>query len=304
MSAKATLQDLPIRLALGLLWLLHWLPLPVLAGLARALGHLLYRLAGSRRKVGLRNLELCFPQMPLAKREALLKAHFGWLTQSLLDRAVLWWAPEGRIRRLIQVEGDIGLAERVWRTEQRATMWLCPHFVGLDVAGAAILLKQAQPGASIYQAQSNPLMDRMMKRGRLRFGDAEIFSRKDSIKPLLRAIRAGRGFFNLPDMDFGMQDAAFVPFYGIPAATLLAPSRMARTLNMVVQPVIVEMLPRGQGWRVHFQEPLADFPTPDAEADTLRLNRYIEGQIARQPAQYLWVHKRFKTRPEGEAGLY
>ena len=301
---KAWLQDLPIRLALGLLWLLHWLPLPVLAGLSRALGALLYRLAGSRRKVGLRNLALCFPQMTLAERERLLKAHFGWLTQSLLDRAVLWWAPEGRIRRLIQVEGDIGLAERVWRTEQRATMWLCPHFVGLDVAGAAILLKQTQPGASIYQAQSHPLMDQLMKRGRLRFGDAEIFPRQDSIKPLLRAIRAGRGFFNLPDMDFGMQDAAFVPFFGIPAATLLAPSRMARTLNMVVQPVIVEILPRGQGWRVRFEAPLSDFPSADAVADTLRLNRYIEDQIARQPAQYLWVHKRFKTRPEGEAGLY
>ena len=159
---------------------------------------------------------------------ALLKQHFQWLTQSLLDRAVLWWAPESRIRRLIQVEGDIGLAERTWQAEGRATMWLCPHFVGLDVAGAAILLKQPRPGASIYQAQSHPLLDRLMKQGRLRFGDAEIFPRQDSIKPLLRAVKAGRGFFNLPDMDFGMQDAAFVPFFGVPAATLLAPSRLAR----------------------------------------------------------------------------
>jgi len=297
-------KEAGIRAGLGLLWLLHWLPLPVLAAIARGMGALLYRLAGSRRKVGLRNLELCFPAMPVAERKALLKRHFQWLTQSLLDRAVLWWAPHARIRRLIQVEGDIGLAERTWREEGRATMWLCPHFVGLDVAGAAILLCQAQPGASIYQTQSHPLLDRLMKQGRLRFGNADIFPRQDSIKPLLRAIRAGHGFFNLPDMDFGLQDAAFVPFFGIQAATLLAPSRMSRMLNMVVQPVIAELLPGGRGWKVHFMPPLANFPTPDAEADTLALNRYIEGEILKNPAQYLWVHKRFKTRPEGEPGLY
>ena len=298
------LKDLPIRLALGLLWLLHFLPLPVLAAFARGLGALLYRLAKSRRKVGLRNLELCFPHLPLAEREALLQAHFGWLTQSLLDRAVLWWASPARIKRLIHIEGDIGLAEREWATHQRATMWLCPHFVGLDVAGASILLCQQQPGASIYQSQSNPLMDKLMKRGRLRFGNAEIFPRQDSIKPLLRAVKSGAGFFNLPDMDFGMQDAAFVPFYGIPAATLLAPSRLARMLGMVVQPVIAEILPGGRGWKIKFLPPLEGFPTKDAEADTAALNRYIEQQIAQQPAQYLWVHKRFKTRPPGEPGLY
>ncbi len=297
-------KEVGVRLGLGLLWLLHWLPLPVLAAIARGMGAMLFRLASSRRKVGLRNLELCFPAMPLPEREALLKQHFQWLTQSLLDRAVLWWASGDRIQGLIEVEGDIGLAERVWRTEGRATMWLCPHFVGLDVAGAAILLCQKQPGASIYQTQSHPLLDRLMKQGRLRFGDAEIFPRQDSIKPLLRAVKAGRGFFNLPDMDFGLQDAAFVPFFGVPAATLLAPSRMARMLNMVVQPVITELLPGGRGWRVRFMPPLAGFPTTDAEADTALMNRFIEGEILKQPAQYLWVHKRFKTRPEGLPPLY
>lgn len=306
MASKASelLQAGAIRIGLGVLWTLQWLPLPVLAAFSRGLGTLLYRMAGSRRKVGLRNLELCFPDMPLAERKALLKRHFQWLTQSLLDRAVLWWAPESRIRSLIQVEGDIGLAERMWQQEQRATMWLCPHFVGLDVAGAAILLKQPRPGASIYQAQSHALMDQLMKQGRLRFGDAEIFPRQDSIKPLLRAVKAGRGFFNLPDMDFGMQDATFVPFFGVPAATLMAPSRLARMLDMVVQPVIAELLPGGQGWKVKFLPPLEGFPTRDAEADTAAMNRFIEQQILLQPEQYLWVHKRFKTRPEGQPGLY
>lgn len=298
------MKNIGLRLLLGLLWLLHWLPLPWLAAFAHGLGKLLYHLAGSRRKVGLRNLELCFPDMAAEVREDLLKQHFRWLTQSLLDRAVLWWASPERLRKLIQVEGDIELAQRVYETEGRATMWLCPHFVGLDVAGAAILLCQSRPGASIYQAQSNPLMDKLMKRGRLRFGDAQIFPRSDSVKPLLRAIKEGRGFFNLPDMDFGMQDAAFVPFFGVPAATLLAPSRMARMLNMVVQPVIAELLPKGQGWRVRFLPALPDFPTAHAEADAATLNRFIELEILKQPAQYLWVHRRFKTRPPGESRFY
>ncbi len=292
------------RLLLAFIWLLHWLPLPVMAVLGNGVGRLLYTLAGSRRKVALRNLELCFPDKPAAEREALAREHFKWLTRSILERSLLWYASEARIKRLIQIEGDVHLAEREMGEGGRPVMWLCPHFVGLDVAGAAILLCQKRPGASIYQAQSNPIMDAAMKRGRLRFGDAEIFPRSDSVKPLFRAVKQGRGFFNLPDMDFGAKDAAFVPFFGVPAATLLAPSRLAKTLDMVVQPVIAELLPGGRGYRVHFMDPLPNFPTDDALADTLALNRWIEAQIARWPTQYLWVHKRFKTRPPGEPSLY
>ena len=298
------MKGLGVRVALCLMRLLSCLPLPVLAGLGWGLGALLHPLAGSRRKIALRNLTLCFPDMPEAERRALVKEHFRWLGRSLLERALFWYAPPERIRRLIQVEGDIELAEREFQTTGRATMWLCPHFVGLDVAGASILLQQQRPGASIYQTQSNPVIDAAMKRGRLRLGDAEIFPRSDSVKPLFRAIKAGRGFFNLPDMDFGAKDAAFVPFFGVPAATLLAPSRMARMLNMVVQPVIAETLPGGQGWRIHFLPPIKDFPTADAEADTARLNRIIEAEILKRPAQYLWVHQRFKTRPPGQASVY
>lgn len=302
---KEFIGGLGVRIALGVLWLLQWLPFPVLSAFGWHLGGALYRLAGSRRRIALRNLELCFPDKPLAEREAIAREHFRWLTRSLFERAMLWWSPPERIRSLIQVEGDIELAEREFQTSGRPTMWLCPHFVGLDVAGAAILLCQKRPGASIYQAQSNPIIDTVMKQGRLRFGNAEIFSRSESIKPLFRAIKQeGRGFFNLPDMDFGMQDAAFVPFFGIPAATLLAPSRMARALNMVVQPVIAETLPKGQGWRIRFLPAVPHFPTADAEADTARLNQLIEREILKQPSQYLWVHKRFKTRPEGEPGFY
>lgn len=288
------------RALLAVLWALHFLPLGVQAALGRGLGALLYRLAGSRRRIALRNLELCFPQMQAGERERLAREHFGWLGRSLLERGLLWWAPRERLKRLIHVEGDVQLAER----SERPVMWLVPHFMALDVAGVAALLFQSRKASSIYQQQSNPVMDAAMRAGRLRLGNAVIFPRSDSAKPLIREIRQGTAFFNLPDMDFGERDAAFVPFFGVPAATLLAPSRMARALDMVVQPVIAEILPGGAGYRVTFMPPWDDFPTDDPLADTLRLNRFVEEQIRHRPAQYLWVHRRFKTRPAGEASLY
>jgi len=288
------------RFLLGTLWLLHWLPLPVLAALGGAVGRLLHALAGSRRRIAQRNVELCFPDMSQEDRHALVREHFQWLGRSILERGVLWFAPHARLKRLIRVEGDVSLAER----SDRPVMWLVPHFMGLDVAGAATQLFQKQQVASIYQEQSDAVMDAAIRRGRLRFNQGEVFPRSDSAKPLIRAIRKGWAFFNLPDMDFGARDAAFVPFFGVPASTLLAPSRMARALDMVVQPVLAEMLPGGQGYRVRFLDAWTDFPTDDPLADTAAMNRWIESEIRRNPAQYLWVHKRFKTRPPGEPSLY
>ena len=169
---------------------------------------------------------------------------------------------------------------------------------------AATQIFQRQQVASIYQAQRNPVLDAAIRQGRLRFNQGQVFPRSDKALPLVRAVRRGWAFFNLPDMDFGKQDAAFVPFFGVPAATLLAPSKMARSLGMVVQPVVAEMLPGGQGYRVRFLEPWADFPTDDPVADATRMNQWIEAEILRNPAQYLWVHRRFKTRPEGEPSVY
>jgi KDO2-lipid IV(A) lauroyltransferase len=288
------------RLFLGLLWLLHWLPLGMQAALGRGLGALLWQVGRSRRRIALRNLELCMPEKTPAEREVIARDLFGWLGRSFIERGLLWHASRERLTRLIHVEGDAKLAEH----SDRPVMWLAPHFLGLDVAGMAILLYQNHPAASIYQTQSNKVIDAAVRTGRLRFGNAEIFSRSESAKPLMRAIKQGKAFFNLPDMDFGARDAAFVPFFGVPAATLLAPSRMARALNMVVQPLVAEMLPGGAGYKVRFLEPWTDFPTADAVADTERMNRWIEEEVRRNPSQYLWVHKRFKTRPEGEPGVY
>jgi KDO2-lipid IV(A) lauroyltransferase len=292
--------SLGAKLGIGLLRAIYRLPLGAQAALGQGLGRLLHALAGSRRRIALRNVALCFPHLDPAGRERLVREHFGWLGRSLLERGLLWYAPVERLRQLIHVEGDVTLAER----SARPVMWLVPHFVGLDVAGVATQLFQKQQVGSIYQAQSNPVWDAEIRKGRLRFNQGEVFARSERALPLVRAIRRGWAFFNLPDMDFGIQDAAFVPFFDVPAATLLAPSKMARSLNMVVQPVVAEMLPGGQGYRVKFLPAWEDWPTEDAQADAARMNRWIEEQIRHCPAQYLWVHKRFKTRPAGEPSLY
>lgn len=285
---------------ISLLWLLHWLPLRWLAALGWSLGGLLHRVAKSRRKVALRNVELCFPDKPPAEREALVREHFGWLGRSLLERGLLWFAPAKRLQRLMRIEGNIRLSEQAGRP----VMWLMPHFVGLDWVAPALMLNQAKPGASIYQRQSNALFDKKLRDARSRFGTTKLVDRHDGVRSVLRAIRDGYGFLNLPDMDFGPKDSAFVPFFGVPANTLLAPAKIAQTMNMVVQPVVVTMLPRGEGILVRAHEPLPGYPSGDLEADALHFHHWLEARIRENPAQYFWVHKRFKTRPEGEPSLY
>ena len=288
------------RLVLGWLWLVSWLPLAVQATIGRGLGRLLWVVAGSRRRIALRNLELTMPDKSPAQRRAIAFQNFQWTARSFVERGLLWYASPARLRRLIHVEGDPGFAERT----PGAVMWLAPHFVALDVAGQATQLFQSRPVGSIYQKQSIPAFDKAIRAGRVRFGNGDIYSRHEKALPLIRGIKRGFAFFNLPDMDFGEQEAAFVPFMGVPAATLLAPSKMARSLAMQVQPVVAEMLPGGQGYRVRFLPPWTDFPTDDPVADAARMNAWIGEEVRRNPSQYYWVHKRFKTRPAGEAGLY
>jgi KDO2-lipid IV(A) lauroyltransferase len=293
------MKSLGPRLALGLLWLFHWLPLGLQAAIGRAVGRALYGSARSRRRVALRNLQLCFPDMPPEEREALARRHFEWVARSLLERGLLWYGSKRRLQRLVHVEGDIGFAA----STDKPVMWLVPHFVGLELAGTASAM-QPRRVVSMYQRQSNEVFDAALKKGRLRWANGDLLPRHHNAMPLVKAIKRGMVFLNLPDMDFGARDSAFVPFFGVPAATLLAPSRLARSLGMVVQPVLTEILPGGQGYRVRYLPPWDDFPTDDAEADALRMNRWIEEMIRANPEQYLWVHKRFKTRPPGEPSFY
>ena len=293
-------MELGARALVALLWLLQHLPLALLVPIGRGFGALLHAFGHRRRAIARRNIDLCFPELGAHERSALVREHFALLGRSLLERGLLWYASPARIKRLIHVEGDIGLAER----SSRPVMWLVPHFIALEVAGAAVQLFQTRSGIDIYRPQSSPYLDRVLKQGRLRFGRGECYPRGTPIRTLIKRIREGCPLFYMPDQDFGARDSVFVPFFGVNAATLEAPSKMARLLDMVVQPVLTEMLPGGQGWRVRFLEPLQGWPTEDPVADAVALNALIEAQVRAMPAQYLWVHQRFKTRPPGEPSVY
>jgi KDO2-lipid IV(A) lauroyltransferase len=286
------------RLALAVLWLLHWLPLPVLAAVGRALGRLLHRLGRTRRQVVMTNLGLCFPGMPEAEKSALAVRHFEAIGRSLLERSLAWWASESRIRRLVRIEN----LERLRALEGRPLILLVPHFVGLDMCGTRIALEANV--TSIYSKQKDPLIDRMLFHGRTRFGNQYILSRQEGMRPIVRALKDGRPLYYLPDMDYGPRDAIFVPFFGVPAATIPALSRLARLTDAAVLPCIACMLPGGRGYVFDIREAWTDFPGASIEADTRRMNAYIEACVLEMPEQYYWVHKRFKTRPQGEKSPY
>lgn len=288
------------HLLIGLLWLLHFLPLPLLAALGQGLGGLLWRLAPARKRIALRNLALCFPELSEPERVALAREHFGWLGRSFLERSLLWFASAKRLQRIVHIRGDIGLADR----SGAPVMWLVPHFVGLEWTGPALLLNQQTPAVNVYQRQSNPVLDARLLASRARFGKNALVDRHRGIRPVLKLIREGFGFINAPDMDFGAKDSAFVEFFGVPACTLLAPAKVADAMDMQVQPLVVTMLPGGKGLVVEACAPLPGYPSGDLLADARQLNAWLEARIRENPAQYLWVHKRFKTRPAGEASLY
>jgi KDO2-lipid IV(A) lauroyltransferase len=286
-----------MRILIALLWLLHWLPLPILGRIGNAVGSLMYIAIPKRRKIALTNLRLCMPELSEAQRVDIAKRHFQGYSRSILERSLLWWAPIPRLRRLIHIEPAVPQAEM----ESGPTILLCPHFVCLDVAGVAA---RVIPVSSIYSPQKNQAFDRLLRYGRERFGPVRLFTREEGVKPILRALRDGLPYFMLPDMDFGERDSTFVPFFGIPAATLTALPRIAAATKAKVIPVIATFLPNYQGYRVVFYPAWEDYPGEDMVAATRRMNEFIEERVRENPAEYFWTHKRFKTRPNGEASFY
>ena len=290
------------RLGIALLWLLwRLLPARVLGALGAGLGGLLYYLAGERRRIGATNLRLCFPEMGEAERDRLLRAHFRALGRATFQETVSWWGSRDEVERLTRIEG----AEHYQVHAGKPVIWLAPHFVGLNIGGVRVTAEYA-PIVSLYARIKNPYVDRLMLDARTRFSHAdrhsEMFSRHDGIKPVIRAIRKGLPFYYLPDMDFGRKDAIFSPFFGVPAATVTGLSRIAKATGAVVIPCVTGW--QGDGYVARLYPAWEDFPSDDVAADTRRMNAYIEERIREMPEQYFWLHKRFKTRPEGEASLY
>jgi len=266
------------------------------------LGWLTRKLARSRVRIVRLNLKLCFPELSEREREDLMRAHFRALAQTIVDRGVLWYGPPEAIREMVTTEG----AERINTliAEGRRVLLLAPHFVALDAAATRLTMDVAS-SATMYTPQSDPAVDTLVRNGRGRFNEVFLVSRKDGVRDLIRHLRAPRPVYYLPDMDFGRQGAVFVPFFGVPAATLEATAQLARKWDAAVLPVIDFWDPDTGKYHVEVMPPLADFPGEGSlEEATARLNLHIESWVRRCPSQYYWVHRRFKTRPEGEPKLY
>ena len=287
-----------VRLGLGLIWLLHALPLMLLAPLGAAFGQLLYALARERRQVVLTNLGLCFPELDETSRRELARSHFSAFGRSVLEHGILWWSSRRRIQRLIRIEG----LEHWKLVADQPVIWFAPHFVGLDMGG--VRLTSEYRLVSVYSRQKDPVFDAVLYRGRTRFEPPELYSRQQGIRPVVRAMRKGLPFYYLPDMDFGERDSVYVPFFGVPAATITGLPRIAQLAGAAVVPCVTRQLPGGAGYVLKLYPAWQGFPSGDVAADARRMNAFIEERVREMPEQYYWLHKRFKTRPAGVSNPY
>lgn len=286
-------------IGLGLMRLLSMLPLPVLWILGSALGGLLYALHATRRGIVLRNIAACFPQLEPAAQRRMARKHFYNLGQASFSAGIGWWASRRRLKRLVRTRDRHHYDQAISRG--RPVILLTGHFVGLEIGG--MYLSCERPLVDMYRRANNKLFDEVFKRGRVRFG-GQVVERSEGLKPVIKAMREGVVFIYPLDQDPGRHNTVFVPFFGVPAATLTALARLARITDAVIVPCFMRQLPRGRGYEVIFKPVLDNFPTGDEVADATRMNQEIEKGVLQMPEQYFWVHKRFKTRPEGEGDFY
>jgi KDO2-lipid IV(A) lauroyltransferase len=284
------------KLAFKALQVLGYLPLSWLRGLGFALGLLLHKAVKVRRRVVQTNLRLCFPHLSEPERDALTRQVFVYFAQAWLDRSWLWHRSAACVQSRVKFLGIEHLAS------DEPTVFFAPHFVGLDVGWTALTLAMPHAFTTIYTPQSNAAADAWIERGRQRFGQVRLFRREDGVKAIVSALRRGELLYLLPDMNFGPSESIFVPFYGVSAATVPSLSRFSDLGRARVVPVITRMTDKG--YVVEVLPAWTDFPSQDVEADTALMNARLQTYIDAMPAQYFWVHQRFKTRPEGEPSVY
>jgi len=295
---------------------LSTIPLSWLRALGAWVGQILFRVVKKRRHVVMVNLELCYPELTLEQRTTLARKVFERFAQAWLDRSWIWHGSEALIRARLRWCGETQALEpaECHNTESHnkeshklqetplGTVIFAPHFWGLDAAWTLLTLDKRGEFSTIFTPQSSKASEAWMSRGRSRFGRVSLNTREDGVKKIIQSLRHGATLYLLPDMNFGPEESIFVDFYGIKAATVPSLSKFARVGQARVVPVTSSMTETGYDIRVH--EAWENFPSADSEADTQAMNHWLEAQINLSPEQYLWVHKRFKTRPSGEAPFY
>ena len=282
---------------IAMMRLLAHFPLRWVRALGWVLGWLLYWLARSRRRVVWVNLQLCFPDWSESDVRAAARATFVHFAQAWLDRSWLWHGSEQVLRERLRLQGAL----HALQGEQPVVVF-APHFVGLDAGWTALTRVLARPLVTIYSNQADAVLDAWILRGRKRFGRTRLFGRDDGLKPVVRAVQQGQILYLLPDMNITRQESVFVPFFGVPTATLTSLARFAALGRARVVPVTTVMT--SAGYDVHMRPSWSDFPTGDLVADAATMNQRLEAWIGEAPTQYYWVHKRFKVRPAGEPSVY
>ncbi|MDS4068404.1 MAG: LpxL/LpxP family Kdo(2)-lipid IV(A) lauroyl/palmitoleoyl acyltransferase [Candidatus Competibacter sp.] len=289
----------PVWLGLGLMKCMAVLPFRWQLAAGGRMGRLLGKIARRRRRIAAINLELCFPEWSPAERNTLLEQHFAALGIGLFETAMAWWAPDEKLRGLARVEG----AEHLERALAggKGVILLTGHFTTLELG--ARFITWHQPFHAMYRSHKNPLYETVMRRERERRSRFPPLPHED-LRGLLRAFRKGRAVWYAPDQNHGRRNSVFVPFFGIPACTITATSRLAALSGAAVVPYFPRRLAGTAGYEVVILPALEHFPGGDVTADTHRINELLEHYVRRAPDQYLWVHRRFKTRPLGSPSLY
>ncbi len=282
-------------LGVALLWLISWLPYKLLMLIGSGLGALLYTLLGSRRKVAQRNIELCFPEMPAAQQRALLKANFAESGKALFETVIGWWWPTWRIRKLAHCTGYQHIEAAL--AQGKGVLLLASHFLHLEAACRVFGL--THPSVGFYRPHNNPLMDYLQYHGRNRSNNYMIGKR--DVKGLIQALNQQQVCMYLPDQDYGRNRAEFVPFFAVAeTATTTGPLLFANAANCVVIPVYTYRLPGFKGYKVEILSAIDNFPSGDDKADVTRINQWVEQAVLKNPEQYMWLHRRFKTRPSAD----
>ncbi len=285
-------------LAVAVAWLAARLPLPLLMALGRGVGAAGFHLARSRRRITEVNLALCFPEQSDAERRRLARAAFVHTGVSLAEMILVWLNPRKRIAHRFTLHGVEHLQQAL--AQGRGVILLAGHFSCIDIA--------SQPVAEIaeldviYRENKNPVWEWLQVRGRRHYFDGVV--ERDDTRQLLRRLKAGRAIWYAADQDYGPKHSVFAPFFGRPAATITATARLARFNGSPVLLLSQHRDLETLTWEVRFHPPLVDFPSGDDVADATRINALIETAVREHPEQYLWAHRRFKTRPPGQPSPY
>lgn len=289
----------PAWLGAGLIWLVAHLPQAALLWLGRRIGALVRWIPSARRRIAAINIALCFPAFDASERDALVDANLRDIGLMLVEFALGWMASDRRMASIpTRIEGLEHLEEA--RARGKGVLLVGGHFSHLELC--ARLVSQRIRIAGMYRRMDSTVFEWVVLRARLRYA-AAMFD-KDDIRGTVKYLRGGGTLWYAPDQDMRSKDSVFVPFFDVPAATITATHHLARLSGAVVIPFFHRRLPHGQGYVLRLASPLRDFPGDDVLADTARVNACIEKMVREAPEQYLWVHKRFKTRPPGEPGIY